>query len=60
MVLVPWNQKPKPIVRGKNAPIKIGRNQKIQIKRGDEIKTVKFKKAESLLKDGWELHALAE
>ena len=36
---------------------KIGRNQKVIIKRKDEIKTIKWKKAEPLLKDGWALHS---
>ena len=48
-----------------NEPIKrtqpkIGRNDKIQIKKGKELKTIKFKKAEPFLNDGWEFHALAE
>ena len=42
-----------PIVRGKNAPLKIGRNVKIEIKRGEETKTLKWKKAEPMLSDGW-------
>jgi len=42
-----------PIVRGKNAPLKIGRNQKIEITNGTETKTIKWKKAEPMLTDGW-------
>ena len=34
---------------------KIGRNTKVLIKKGNETKTIKYKKAESLLNDGWEL-----
>ena len=34
---------------------KIGRNEKIKITNGYEIKTLKYKKAESLLSDGWEI-----
>jgi peptide deformylase len=34
---------------------KIGRNQKVTITKGSESKTIKYKKAESLLDDGWEL-----
>ena len=42
-----------PIKRGVNAPIKIGRNQKVVISNGSEDKTLKFKKAELMLEDGW-------
>ena len=45
------NQKKQPIVVDK----KIGRNDKIVIKKGNETKTIKFKKAESLLKEGWQI-----
>ena len=48
-----------PIQRGVNAPMKIGRNEKVQIKKGDEIKTIKWKKAESFMNNGWELHGFA-
>jgi len=48
-----------PIKRGVNAPIKIGRNDKVQIKKGEELKTIKWKKAESFMSDGWELHGLS-
>ena len=34
---------------------KIGRNTKVLIKKGDETKTIKFKKAEKLMEDGWTL-----
>ena len=34
---------------------KIGRNEKVKITNGYEIKTLKYKKAESLLSDGWEI-----
>ena len=43
------------IKRGINAPEKIGRNQKVTIEKGSESKTMKYKKAESLLEDGWTL-----
>ena len=45
--------KQEPIKRGVNAPIKIGRNTKIEIKKGDETKTIKWKKAEPMLSEGW-------
>jgi peptide deformylase len=44
-----------PIKRGTNAPIKIGRNQKVIISNGSDTKTIKYKKAEQLLEDGWNL-----
>ena len=34
---------------------KIGRNEKVMITKGSESKTLKYKKAESMLKDGWVL-----
>ena len=34
---------------------KIGRNDKVTISKGSESKTIKYKKAELLLSDGWEL-----
>jgi len=34
---------------------KIGRNEKVTIEKGSETKTLKYKKAESLLEDGWTL-----
>jgi preprotein translocase subunit SecA len=34
---------------------KYGRNDVVTIKRGDEIQTLKFKKAESLLSEGWDI-----
>jgi len=34
---------------------KIGRNEKVTIEKGSESKTLKYKKAESLLEDGWVL-----
>ena len=34
---------------------KIGRNDKVTISKGSESKTIKYKKAEPLLNDGWEL-----
>ena len=37
------------------APKKIGRNEKVLITKGTESKTIKYKKAESLLNDGWTL-----
>ena len=37
------------------APKKIGRNDKVLIAKGTESKTIKYKKAEQLLDDGWTL-----
>ena len=34
---------------------KIGRNEKVMITKGSESKTLKYKKAEPLLEDGWVL-----
>ena len=34
---------------------KIGRNEKVTIEKGSETKTLKYKKAESLLEEGWTL-----
>ena len=34
---------------------KIGRNEKVTIEKGSESKTLKYKKAESLLEEGWTL-----
>ncbi len=34
---------------------KYGRNDMVTIKRGDEVQTLKFKKAEPLLAEGWEI-----
>ena len=42
-----------PIKRGVNAPVKIGRNQKVVISNGSDNKTLKFKKAQNMLEDGW-------
>ena len=47
--------KNEPMVRGENAPLKIGRNEKVTIEKNSESKTLKYKKAESLLEDGWTL-----
>jgi len=47
--------KQEPLVRGENAPLKIGRNEKVTIEKNSESKTLKYKKAESLLEDGWTL-----
>jgi len=44
-----------PMVRGKNAPLKIGRNEKVTLTKGSESKTLKYKKAGSLMEDGWVL-----
>ena len=44
-----------PMVRGKNAPNKIGRNEKVTISDGKESKVIKYKKAQPLLEDGWNL-----
>jgi hypothetical protein len=43
------------MVRGENAPLKIGRNEKVTIEKGSKSKTLKYKKAESLMEDGWVL-----
>ena len=32
---------------------KIGRNEKVTITKGSESKTLKFKKAQTMLEDGW-------
>ena len=37
------------------APRKIGRNEKVTISDGKESKVIKYKKAQSLLEDGWTL-----
>jgi len=47
--------KNEPLVRGKNAPLKIGRNEKVTITKGTESKVLKYKKAQSMLEDGWTL-----
>ena len=47
--------KQEPIVKGVNAPKKIGRNEKVTITKGKESKVLKYKKATSLLEDGWTL-----
>ena len=47
--------KAEPLVRGVNAPKKIGRNEKVTITKGKESKVLKYKKATSLLDDGWTL-----
>jgi len=44
-----------PMVRGENAPLKIGRNQRVTLTKGSQTKTLKYKKAESMLEDGWTL-----
>jgi len=40
-----------PIVKGEE----IGRNEKVTIKKGHETQTMKYKKAQAYLNDGWEL-----
>ena len=47
--------KSEPIVKGVNAPKKIGRNEKVTITKGTESKVLKYKKAKSMLEDGWTL-----
>ena len=47
--------KAEPLVRGVNAPNKIGRNEKVTITKGTESKVLKYKKAQSMLEDGWTL-----
>ena len=34
---------------------KFGRNDVVTVKRGDEVQTLKYKKAEQLLAEGWEI-----
>ena len=47
--------KSQPVVNGVNAPKKIGRNEKVTITKGTESKVLKYKKAQSMLEDGWTL-----
>ena len=47
--------KSEPIINGVNAPKKIGRNEKVTITKGKESKVLKYKKAQSMLEDGWTL-----
>ena len=47
--------KQEPIVKGVNAPKKIGRNEKVTITKGTDSKVLKYKKAQSMLEDGWTL-----
>ena len=47
--------KSEPIINGVNAPKKIGRNEKVTITKGTESKVLKYKKAQSMLEDGWTL-----
>jgi hypothetical protein len=35
----------------------IGRNDTVTIRKGDQTQTLKFKKAENLLEEGWVLEA---
>ena len=44
-------QKIQPIITEK----KLGRNDRVTIKKGDKTKTIKYKKAEKFLADGWSL-----
>ena len=39
----------------KEAEVKIGRNEIVKIEKDGEVKELKWKKAESLLEDGWQL-----
>ena len=43
------------IVPVKRETKKIGRNEKVTITDGTESKVIKYKKAQSLLEDGWTL-----
>jgi len=45
------NQKRQPITVDK----KIGRNDKVTIKKGSETKTIKYKKVEQFINDGWQI-----
>ena len=47
--------KQEPIVKGVNVPQKFGRNEKVTITKGKESKVLKYKKAQSMLEDGWTL-----
>jgi len=47
--------KNEPMVRGENAPLKIGRNQRVTLTKGSQTKTLKYKKAEPMLENGWTL-----
>ena len=47
--------KSEPLVRGVNAPLKIGRNQRVTLTKGSQTKTLKYKKAEPMLENGWTL-----
>jgi len=47
--------KSQPVINGVNAPKKIGRNEKVTITKGTESKVLKYKKAQSMLEDGWTL-----
>ena len=44
--------KPTPLLRKKD---KIGRNQKVTIQKDGDSKTLKYKKAEPFIKEGWTL-----
>jgi hypothetical protein len=39
---------------------KFGRNDMVTVSRGDEVKVMKYKKAEALLEQGWILQGPAE
>jgi peptide deformylase len=43
------------LVRESKRSERIGRNQKVMVKKGDKTQFIKYKKAENLLKDGWEI-----
>ena len=45
------NQKRQPVIVDK----KIGRNDKVTIQKGTETKTIKYKKAEQFINDGWQI-----
>ena len=45
------NQKKQPVTVEK----KIGRNDKVTIKKGSETKTIKYKKVEQFINDGWQI-----
>ena len=47
--------KVEPMKRGINAPRKIGRNEKVTIEKDGDTKTIKWKKTEPYLNDGWTL-----
>ena len=53
---MPQQRAPRPApVAPIRAEKKIGRNEMVTIRKGDEVQTLKYKKAEPLLGQGWQL-----